>query len=179
MYIWVACDLSEALDSVRHECLRINTNIRASEIAFTLPQHISLKISFPIDEDKYEAALTDIRDYFMETEPFHIGGPVTELEKNIIWLRFSDELPLVKIHSDLDGMLLRKYGVPKHKFDKCFAYHSTLFIDEDEEKLRLIYEKLGDIPLPDKIEINEFIIGVSESGKAGEYRVIDKIHAKM
>lgn len=178
MYIWVACDLSDPLGKVREDCLYLNRDIGADEVAFTLPQHVSLKISFRIDDIFFESAVADIGEYFEKAEPFCLASPTLELSGNIIWLRFADEEPLVRMHRALDAMMLQKYGVPQHAFDKCFAFHSTLFIDNDSEKLGRVYNEIAKISLPEKIMVDSFIIGTSESGKAGEYRVIDNISIK-
>ena len=148
MYIWIACDLSDSLGKVREECLALNKSVGANEVAFSLPQHISLKISFSVDDSLLENAISDIRGYFEATESFSIAGPVLERAGNIVWLRFGEESTLVKMHADFDEMMLTKYGVTQHEFDKSFAFHSTLFIDENKEKLELIYDKISDISLP-------------------------------
>lgn len=178
MYIWIACDLSDALCKVREECLTLNESVCANEVAFTLPQHLSLKISFEIADELYDSAVYDIREYFENTEPFTVKAPRLELAGNILWLRFDSETQLVKMHSDFDKMAYEKYRVPPHEFDKSFAFHSTLFIDEDKEKLGLLFEKISGITVPESIVISRFIIGASKTGKAGEYQVKEIISAK-
>lgn len=178
MYVWIACDLSESLSRIREECIALNKTVGASEIAFDLPQHISLKISFELNEESVENAILQIKEYLENTPGFYVGRPYAEFSGNIIWLRFPDSEQLCRMHEELDEMLLDRYGVPLHSFDKCFAFHSTLFIDADKEKLVSLYRRINEITLPDSIKIDSFIIGVSESGKAGEYRVVDIIPAK-
>ena len=178
MYIWIACDLSDSLGKVREECLALNKKVGADEVAFSLPQHISLKISFRIDDGIFENVISDIRGYFAASEPFSIAGPVLEKVGNIVWLRFDEEPTLVKMHTDFDEMMLHKYGVPQHEFDKSFAYHSTLFIEQNREKLELIYDKISEVALPKTVDVSRFIIGVSETGKAGEYRVLELVSPK-
>ena len=46
MYIWIGCKLPEDFDAeLRQCCLEANADIGADTVAFSLPQHISLKIS--------------------------------------------------------------------------------------------------------------------------------------
>ena len=178
MYVWIACDLSDSLGKIREECMILNKDTGASEVAFSLPQHISLKISFMVDDNVLDCVLRDLNEYLSAKESFSLKGPKAELSGNIIWLRFSDSEHLSKIHSELDDLLLERYGVPLHKFDKCFAFHSTLFIDDDEEKLLYLYRQIRKIHIPGDVKIDRFIVGISDSGKAGEYRVLDVIPAK-
>ena len=47
MYIWIGCKLPAGFErEVRTFCLEQNRDIGLNTVAFTLPQHISLKISF-------------------------------------------------------------------------------------------------------------------------------------
>lgn len=178
MFVWIACDLSDSLAKVREESLVLNKDIRADEVAFSLPPHISLKISFEVADGLVNEVLPDIKKYLEGVEPFTVDGPTPELCGNIIWLRFNEEKPLLKMHDDLDELLFDKYGVPLHEFDRSFAFHSTLFIDKDVGKLERLMPVIADLKLPSRVRIDSFIIGISESGKVGEYRVIENILAK-
>ena len=73
--------------------------------------------------------------------------------------------------------LARRYGAAPHIFDGDFRYHSTLFLGDDEEKLSRMEEKIKDIPLPQIIRAEAFLIGGSETGKPGEYRLFRRITA--
>ena len=54
-------------------------------------------------------------------------------------------------------------------------FHSSLFIDENIDKLMQMYNKIKDVSLPDSITINDFIIGSSPSGENGTYIVNEVI----
>ena len=178
MYIWIACDLSDSLGHVREECRNINKGIGLDEVPFLLPQHISLKISFDAPEHHFDAIISDVIAYLSEIRAFFVKGPSAELCGGILWLRFDGEAELIKIHRDLDRLLSGKYAIPQHEFDKCFAFHSTLFISEDREKLGQAYARVLNVALPEQICVNNFVIGTSKSGKAGEYHVTHKIKCK-
>ena len=72
MYIWIGCKLPEDFEQeIRTNCLRLNEKIGLSTVAFTLPQHISLKISF--EAETHEAVLGDLTDYLSRQTPFSVS----------------------------------------------------------------------------------------------------------
>ena len=174
MYIWTACDVSKVFDSLREVCIKINRDFNLDEVAFSLPQHISLKISFEVDDNIAYDVIECISEYLSEQGSFCINGPKIEIFGSILWLAFDEESNLSRMHSELDALLSERYGIPQHEFDRSFKFHSTLFIDEPEGLAR-IQERISRLSLPDKVSINSFLIGTSSSGKAGEYSVIKKI----
>jgi hypothetical protein len=68
-------------------------------------------------------------------------------------------------------MLKDKYGIPLHEYDLDFIFHTTLFMDGDKEKINAAHTLLGDLNLPETLEANTFVIGKSETGENGTYRV--------
>ena len=174
MYIWTACDVSKVFDSLRDACIKINRAFNLDEVAFSLPQHISLKISFEVDDSVAADVIEFISEYLSGQGSFNINGPKVELFDSILWLAFDEDSNLSRIHLELDTLLWEKYGIPLHEFDRSFKFHSTLFIDEPKGLVK-IQELISRLSLPDKVSINSFLIGTSSSGKAGEYSVIKKI----
>ena len=49
-------------------------------------------------------------------------------------------------------------------------------MENDEEKIRSAYDMIKSVYLPKQISVNKLLIGVSESGKLGSYRVIKEIN---
>ena len=178
MYIWIACDVSEPLGFVREECIRKNSELCLSDVAFSLPQHISLKISFPVEDAIFEDVISAISKYLGEQSGFVLDEPKPELYGTILWLNFSSDSHLLRLHKELEELLLDGFGVPLHEFDKCFKFHSTLFIDTQKELMQM-YDFVCGIKMPKCVEVHRFIIGISESGKIGEYRVLREIAAIM
>ena len=82
---------------------------------------------------------------------------------------------LDNIHIDLNSMLLEKYNIGLHEYDLDFLFHTTLFMDNDEEKIKKAYERIKDITIPKAMLINKYIIGISETGEPGTYTVIKEI----
>ena len=177
MYIWIACDVSKAFDSLRAACIRINREFNLDEVAFSLPQHISLKMSFEVDDGIAADVIEFISEYLSEQGNFIINRPKIEIFGSILWLAFDDDSNLSRIHTELDDLLMERFCVPLHEFDRCFKFHSTLFIDEHEGLLRM-QEQISRLSVPDEISIDSFLIGTSPSGKAGDYSVIKRIPCK-
>ena len=178
MYIWIACDISESYGRVREKCIENNRDLHINELAFLLPQHISLKISFRVDDSVSENVISEVASYLSDQPAFDIGEPVPELFGNILWLRFPEAGIMQELHSQLDSQLSDKFGIPRHEFDCDFIFHSTLFIDDNVDLLRKMYKRMSGIPLPKSTIINRFIIGSSDSGEAGTYSVLKIVEAK-
>ena len=64
MYIWVAIDVNEQVSKLRKVAENYMNEQGLSSTTFSLPFHISLKISFQIPDDKFEDAVSDIRDFY-------------------------------------------------------------------------------------------------------------------
>jgi hypothetical protein len=54
-------------------------------------------------------------------------------------------------------------------------FHSTLFIDESVEKISKMSEYLQDRSIARVLTVDTFLLGFSETGKAGTYRVVRQI----
>ena len=178
MYIWIACDVSDSLSYVREFCRNYNGSLGLNEVAFSLPQHISLKISFEVADSDTDAVVKTVSDYLGAFTPFSLDRPVPEQNGNILCLSFSESDILTKLHGDLDRILLQQHGVGQHKFDLEFKFHSTLFIDDNDEAMAEMYGAVSSLDTPDVVTVDRFIIGTSKSGKAGEYSVLKTVYLK-
>ena len=174
MYIWIGCKLPESFArDIRSLCLKQNEELGLDTAAFTLPQHISLKISF--ETEKYEAILEELFAFLSTQRPFavRIGDP--EQNGNILWLPAEENKTLRQLHDRLDKLLADRFGIPQHEFDKAFLFHSTLFIDSSTEKLAKMREALLPCPIDRELTVDTFLLGLSETGKAGSYYVVRQI----
>ena len=52
MFIWTCCDINPRFAEYREKVKELNAELKLSEAALALPQHVSLKISFELDEDR-------------------------------------------------------------------------------------------------------------------------------
>ena len=77
----------------------------------------------------------------------------------------------------LNMMLREKYGVPLHEYDLDFIFHTTLFMDDDAEKINAAHNLLGNVYLPETLIANTFVIGKSETGENGTYMVYKTVRA--
>ncbi|MBQ8295751.1 MAG: 2'-5' RNA ligase family protein [Clostridia bacterium] len=172
MYIWVAIDVSEQLKELRREAERVTEELSFFNAALTLPMHISLRISFWVAEDKVAAVIKRIEEYYAAVSPFEIFPKAVENNGNVVWLSIREHAKLKKIHQDLVDLLLREYAIPLHEFDETFLYHATLFYGREQKTAELAYRRMQNATFPKTVQVNRLLIGCSESGAAGEYRVL-------
>ncbi len=175
MYIWIAIDVDDQLSSIRKEAKQIEEIVEFNESNITLPMHISLKISCPIPDDKYEEVLRDIKGILQDAQSFEIKTKRIELHDTIAWIQMEHNEYLEKLHASLDKLFLDKYDVPPHKFDLDFKFHSTLFLDGDAEKVKQAFLLIKDVSLPPTLIADKFVIGTSPDGKIGTYKVMEEI----
>ena len=177
MYIWIGAKLPDAFErEVRSLCVHCNQQIGLDMVAFSLPQHISLKISFEAQQP--ELILEGIAAILSKQSAFavHIKNP--ERVGNILWLPVEENECLKRLHEELDACLEERFGVVKHPFDRAFLFHSTLFIDENASKVASMEALLANAPLEQELWVDTFLLGISETGKPGTYQVIRQIKVK-
>lgn len=174
MFVWIGCKLPENFEQeLRSLCLSQNERLGLDTVAFSLPQHISLKISFETEQP--EAVLEALAAWLGEQKPFSVRVQNPEQAGKILWLPVAENPNLKRLHEGLDRCLEEKYGVAQHPFDKAFLFHSTLFMDEDVDKLAAMRRLLADYPMERELQVDTFLLGLSETGKAGSYRVVRQI----
>lgn len=168
MYLWVAVDLENQLQELRQELDRVESLICSNDPALTLPLHTSLKISFEVDDKYANEVRCAVREYFSTLKSFKIAPERVESMGSLTWIRMKDSRELCGIHSELDLLMKRKFGVPQHVFDRDFIFHATLFAATAPAR----FEKILCLPrLPEYVTARSFIIGSSRSGAAGTYSV--------
>lgn len=163
--------------NIRSVCLAQNEDIGLDTSGFALPQHILLKISFEAGE-QLEGILDAVEALLRRECQFYVNPSAIELVGNILWIAFKENGTLRRLHNLLDRNLKRDFGIPQHFFDKVFRFHSTLFVGHEED-IQRIHGLLKDYPCPEALSIDTFLLGVSESGKSGTYRVIREIKLKI
>lgn len=175
MYIWIGCRLPEEFeDSLRARCVPLGQELGLDLSGFSLPQHISLKISFEAGE-RCEEILDFLERLLKKEKKFNANFSGVERMGNILWLAFQENGTLRRLHNMLDQELNARFDISQHLFDKAFAFHSTLFLGEPE-RLDMAQSALADLPLPETLTIDTFLLGVSETGTSGSYRVVRQIH---
>lgn len=89
---------------VRDICNIHNQNIDLDNVAFYLPQHISLKISFECKE--YLKAIKILEDILSETEPITVEVVGINKIPSIIWLDIGENEKLKSIHENIDSYVI-------------------------------------------------------------------------
>jgi 2'-5' RNA ligase len=145
MYIWTGLIFNKNdEDKIRKICKEVNYNYNVNEQAFILPQHISLKTSFNVDNYK------DVVDYMksilkdnLSSIDITITG-ISKLNNGVIWFEIEENKELRQIHNMFNAKLLEKYKIPLIKFDgNNFQFHSTIFQDvEIDDRLNDMVEIL-------------------------------------
>ena len=172
MYVWIGIDVDSQLDKIKEKAQKIEQNIGFKNSNFTLPLHVSLKISFFIEDNIFESVKADIINIFDDFNAFDISVKGVELENNICWIRMERNSSLDGLHDRLNSVMLEKHGIPMHEYDMDYKFHTTLFMDDDINKVRNAYSELGEVYVPNKLMANKFVIGTSESGALGTYKVV-------
>mgnify|MGYP003289483294 CR=1 FL=1 len=175
MYIWIGIDVDDQLPRIKAAAKEIEDRIGFRHSNFTLPLHISLKISFPVPEDQAAKVMRDITAVFEETPGFSIPVQGIFLDEVITWILMKENPTLNALHDRLNSLLLEKYQIPLHEYDLDYKFHTTLFMDDDRDKVCRAYKAIRDIPVPDNLIANCFVIGTSPTGKLGSYRVVHQI----
>ena len=176
MYIWVGVEVESQIAEIKKSAFEIEKKIGFENSNFTLPMHISLKISFPVDDSVANDVIYDIEQLYRLVTPFEIDVDRIECYENISWIRYKQNDKIDEIHDRLNAMLFEKYGVGLHEYDCDYKFHTTLFMENNEEKIRMAYEMIKNVYLPKMISVNKLLIGVSESGKLGSYRVFREVN---
>lgn len=175
MYIWIGIDVDDQLTQIKAAAREIEDRIGFRHSNFTLPLHISLKISFPVPEAQVADVFRDITAVYEGTPRFSIPVQGIALDEVITWILMKENPALNALHDRLNNLLLEKYHVPLHEYDLDYKFHTTLFMDEDRDKVRRAYEAIREVPVPEELTASSFVIGTSPTGKLGSYRVVQQI----
>lgn len=159
MYIWIGCDISSRFIEFREKVKSVSDELELNAQVFNFPQHISLKITFETEEEIAKHCIKDVIELLKAEKPFTVKLGEMEKIDGIIWLRAEENEQLRHLHTELDEIGI-SYAIKPHKFDKEFIFHTTLAMD-DNTKLDAAFEKLKDIPYPDEVKINTFLVAHS------------------
>ena len=176
MFVWVGINVEQQLKETRMAVDRVFEKVDISNVTCQLPLHISLKISFEIENTLFESILNDIISIYNSQKPFKIMVKGIEKYDNIMWIRMCSNKEVESLATALNNMLLEKYGIPLHEYDLDFIFHTTLFMDDDAQKISQAYDLLDNLKLPETLVADTFVIGTSENGKNGTYRVYKTIN---
>ena len=175
MFIWTGINVDSQLPGLRQRIAELEERFRFSNSNLTLPFHISLKMSFPVEDTQAPAVIAALEAYLTSLPAFDIPVKGMEWHETIAWIRMRENEKLNRIHEELNTMLSERFGIGLHEYDLDFLFHTTLFMDSDAEKVRRGYEAIKNIPLPSVLRANRFLIGSSPEGKLGMFRTEKEI----
>ena len=175
MYIWIGINVDQELQSIKPLIKATEDEIGFEHSVFTLPFHVSLKISFPTAPDTAESIISDILNIYKSVKPFTLKVRGIENEGNICWIRMVENKEIIGLSTRLNLFLEEKYGIPLHEYDLDFKFHTTLFMSDEGERVKKAYDKVKDAPVPASLSVSKLIIGKSDSGDLGSYRVTHEV----
>ena len=175
MYIWTAIEVEDYLRDVRSRLEHVDSIIGCNSPTLTLPLHVSLKISFYVDDNMATTVINALSDYLERVSPFTFNYDKVECFDKIVWIKALSNKTLASIHNDLDNYLLNNYNIPLHDFDESFVFHTSLIISKNKESARCAFNMLQDVEIIKNVRVKKFIVGTSCSGKAGTFKVIRTI----
>ena len=175
MFVWTAINIEDQLAELKGLKAEIEKKLGIIDSVVNLPLHISLKISFEVSDKLYPKVIDAILDYYKKLSPFEVTPKGIAREGSIIWLEMTPNENLEALHRDLTSMMESRFGTPPHKFDLEFKYHTTLFFGLPEEKLLEAERLLESARIPERLKADRLVIGSSESGLPGAYRVTHNI----
>ena len=181
MYIWIGLVLEKDDENyIRDICKSENKNFNINEQAFTLPQHISLKTSF--NSNEYVTVIQYLKEELKDINAIELEVcNLTIIDGKVIWLDIEENSFLRELHNKVNLLLKEKFNIGLSGYDgENFKFHSTLFqeneYNENINKIGLVLKEKMKIPF--LVNIKELSFGISEVGRVGTYKVIDKIELK-
>ena len=170
MYIWTGADVNDQLEPLGSMRREAETVLGLQD--FMLPLYISLKMSFLVPDDQVDTMIECLTAFCGSLAPFQVPVRGIERENGIVWLRYCECPELSTVHDQLNVLMQDRFGIALHPYDSDFIFHTTLFMDQDNDKLARAYEMVRSIPLPSSLRVSRCLIGMSPSGKPGDYRIV-------
>ncbi|MBQ4424307.1 MAG: 2'-5' RNA ligase family protein [Lachnospiraceae bacterium] len=174
MIIWTGIEVDRQLQALKESAAETEKKLAPAHSIRTLPFHISLKMSFPAAPEQVEAITQALRDYYSGIEAFEIPVSRIEYYGTILWVRMAGCPGLERMKDEINAMLKDRFGIGMHEYDSDYIFHTTLFMDDEAEKVYRAWEMMNDKPLPEKLRTESFLIGYSETGEPGSFRVVSR-----
>lgn len=175
MFIWSGINIEDQLPELKRRKAEIEGKLGITDTVVNLPLHVSLRISSQIADEISPRLIDAILEFYITLDPVELFTDGIEREGNIIWLRFKENDEIKSVHHRLCALMKERFAIPLHPFDLEFKYHTTLFLGISEDKLTASYEMVKSVNIPESVTLNRPVIGVSESGLAGTYKIIHTV----
>ena len=177
MLFWIGIDVGKDLDDFKRKVLDIG-NVYKINKETKLPYHISLKISFEIDNRYFNEAMDFLNLYFLNLKPIEIQVKGIEELDTIVWLRMKDNPILDRIHKDLDNEFYNRFNVNPNPLDLDYQFHVCLFINDNQDLLHKAYLDLKNIKYKEKLIGDTILIGGSFISDIDNYEIFNIIKLK-
>lgn len=175
MYIWLGLNVDEQYLDIREKAKIVDKELKYINSCFTLPLHISIKMSFDVKEEQFESIVNTVCEYYKRLKTFELSVKGVENAGNIVWIRYYENVILSSIKDDMNALLKDKFNIGLHEYDHDYLFHTTLFMENDESKNSRAFEQVKNVPLPKTIRINRFSVGYSPNGELGTYKIYREI----
>jgi hypothetical protein len=175
MFIWLGINIEDQLPELKRRKAEIEGMLGITDTVVNLPLHVSLRISSQVPEEISHSLISAILEFYEKLSPVELFTDGIEREGNIIWLRFKANDEINSVHHRLCALMNEQFAIPLHSFDLEFKYHTTLFLGISEDELSAAYDMVRFTDIPKYVILNHPVIGVSESGLAGTYRIIHTV----
>ena len=139
-----------------------------------------MKTSFNVDENI--AVIQYLKEELKNINAIQLEVcNLTIIDGKVIGLDIEENTFLRELHNKINLLLKEKFNIGLSGFDgEGFKFHSTLFqeneYNENINKIGLVLKEKMKIPF--LVNIKELSFGISEVGRVGTYKVIDKIELK-
>jgi len=178
VFVWIGIDVNDAFAELRKKAVKIEKTLECEHSCYTLPMHISLKMSFAVQESREKEIENNILEFLGNQNAIEVVPSRIENAGNIVWVRYEQNERLCRIKDELNAMLGEKYGVVMHEYDSDYLFHTTVFMFDEQEKNAEAFRRLGGVELPNKIVLDKFVVGSSSDGKLGTYVVRKEVSAR-
>lgn len=175
MFVWLAVNVDNQLLNVKKITSKIEQEINFENSCYTLPMHVSLKMTFYIPDERFNEVVESVLNFYKTLSPFIAEIKGIEIENTIVWIRLKENQFLNEIHDKLNQFLQKDFGVSLHEYDCDYKFHSTLFMGNNEEKITFAYDKVKDLKIPNKLVMNRFLVGNSQTGNLGTFSVFKEV----
>ena len=175
MFIWSGINIEAQLSELKLRKAEIEEKLGITDTVVNLPLHVSLRISSQIADEISPRLIDAILEFYKTLSPIELFTDGIEREGNIIWLRFKENDKINSVHHRLCALMKERFAIPLHPFDLEFKYHTTLFLGISEDKLTSAYDMVKSVTIPESVILNRPVIGASESGLAGTYKIIHTV----
>lgn len=178
MFIWLGLDADDAFSRLKARVCEVDRALGINGSRDSFPFHVSFKISFEVPDGRFEEIADAVVGYYRTLHGFTLYPRAIEKEDGIVWVRYREEPYLSEIKQNLNRLLLDKFGIEMHPYDYDDLFHTTLYMDEDEEILARAFDAVKDTPLPTSVTADRFALGVSPTGDIGSYVICRTVTAE-